>query len=65
MDRKKLYRWLRIGLLAAALGLPIMRVAADVSAALDEGLKSSQQYDLHDKVADPTTGGGSGGGGGG
>ena len=32
MNRKKLRRWLLVGLFAASLGLPIVRVAADVSA---------------------------------
>ena len=63
MNRKKLRRWLVVGLFAASLCLPIVRVAADVSAALNESAKSAQNYDLHNQVADPT-GGGSGGGGG-
>lgn len=63
MNRKKLRRWLLIGLFAASLGLPIARVAADVSATLNESVKSAQHYELHDQVADPTPGGSGGGGG--
>ena len=63
MNRKKLRRWLLFGLVAAALGLPMVHVATDVSAALNETAKSAQHYDFHDQVADPT-GGGAGGGGG-
>ena len=65
MNRKKLRGWLLIGLVAASLGLPIVGVAAEVSAALERNAKSAQQYDIHDLLADPTVGGGSGGGGGG
>lgn len=64
MNRKKLRRWLLIGLFATSMALPIVRVATDVSAALNEAAKSAQRYELRDQVADPT-GGGAGGGGGG
>ena len=63
MNSKKLRRWLVVGLFAASVALPIARVAADVSAALDEAAKSAQNYELRDQVADPTPGGAGGGGG--
>ena len=66
MNRKKLYRLLLLGLLSAALSMPIVQVAANQSAG--SAHQSAAYPATSDQVAahalDPDPGGSGGGGGG-